>query len=807
MLTVTDLNGITEALSDFKDVQRTREVNGEYSLSFLLFETDRNAHSFPLVKEESVITLEEDLQEYRIKKIKRTNINNRPVKFIEAHHVFFDLIDNFIYTEITNTQTMTDAVTFALNGSGYTFDIIDAFPNKDVGTDFGNKNSLKLLDQICELYGAEIERDNRHLTFRTQIGVDAGVQIRFGYNIKAIDEQIDSSNLSTYIKGYGKKDEETGLYLAEAEYTSPNASIYGIKNADPVYDERFTDSASLQTELQTRIIDTPEVSLVLDFLEMRKAGFPFNSAGSGDTVYVIHEILGMDLNARAMKVIDYPDKNDPRSAKVTLSNLRPSLTDVTANLDNISKKMNDLFTGTGEIKTSLLEEAVRIATRSLQNASTELEFPEAGGIIGRSKIDPNDLTVFNSNGIGISNDGGQTFREAITADGFVLSAGVIGKLGANNIKTEELIVGTNISMGANAYISWNNVLSQPFIPTSADQIGGITASSPRLTHITSTGIYTGDISATTGTFTGALSGATGTFAGALTSGEITVQSGGFLDRSNFLMMTGSTYGIRLRTSGGTNPDLKIMLSDKGNIFSETRFNLFEVNANQSTFTKDVSIGEDLFVSNTIQSLSTIYGAYLSISQNASIEWDLTAKGNVYLEYLNGYLGRNIKLNSNLYQQGTYEIESFKFKANPQTSYFQAQANSGLRVQNSSGTYQPCYASSYPGASKREWKMNIRDFEGNALDLIETMRVRNYQYKGDYEDLDSDGVLRRIKEPHEVKTRTGLILEEAPEAVTMGEGVEIYALTTTNTKGIQELHKMFLDEIAELKARILTLEGN
>src|SRR5690606_16007426 len=40
----------------------------------------------------------------------------------------------------------------------------------------------------------------------------------------------------------------------------------------------------------------------------------------------------------------------------------------------------------------------------------------------------------NSAGLGISKDGGQTFQEAITADGFVLSVGAVGRLAANHIQ-------------------------------------------------------------------------------------------------------------------------------------------------------------------------------------------------------------------------------------------------------------------------------------------------------------------------------------------------------------------------------------
>jgi len=66
-------------------------------------------------------------------------------------------------------------------------------------------------------------------------------------------------------------------------------------------------------------------------------------------------------------------------------------------------------------------------------------------------------------------------------------------VGASKIKTNELIVGTNITMGANATITWGQVTSQPFIPSSASDVGALSTTwanglSSLPTFITSTKI-------------------------------------------------------------------------------------------------------------------------------------------------------------------------------------------------------------------------------------------------------------------------------------------------------------------------------
>lgn len=54
-----------------------------------------------------------------------------------------------------------------------------------------------------------------------------------------------------------------------------------------------------------------------------------------------------------------------------------------------------------------------------------------------------------------------------------------------------MILSSNVEMGPNATISWGQVSNQP----NAAQLGGVMEGSPRLTHITAYGLYTGTISA------------------------------------------------------------------------------------------------------------------------------------------------------------------------------------------------------------------------------------------------------------------------------------------------------------------------
>ena len=88
-------------------------------------------------------------------------------------------------------------------------------------------------------------------------------------------------------------------------------------------------------------------------------------------------------------------------------------------------------------------------------------------------------------------------------------------------------------------------------------------------------------------------------------------------------------------------------------------------------------------------------------------------------------------------------------------------------------------------SKRELKKNIRTYEGDALAIVNSMRITEYQYLNDIEGIDRPYV--------------GLILDEAPVEVadTKGEGVLVAQGTWLNSRAIQQL----LQRVEELERKV------
>ncbi|MFS0820752.1 phage tail protein [Bacillus sp. 1P02SD] len=423
MLTVRDLMGNEELLTDFKELTLNRKVNGEKVISLTILPTQHNEHSFPKVEEESILTFNNE--EYVIKKVSGRGIGNTFIKRVEAiHKIYVDLINKQQPRIHNGSMTFANYLSFVFDGTGYTFSIIDSF-NAQSFENLGNDNRLALLQKGLERYKAEMDIWSTNIRFKKKVGNDTDIQFRYGHNIKSIEKNVDTTNLATVIRG-------TGAEGISAYYRSPNADIFGEIDAPPVNDERFTSQETLLEEMKARLEDTPEFSITIDFVDLRAAGYPWTVPNEGDRVFIIYEPMNdLLIETRILEITEVYDVNfNVIKTNVTLANYKKTFAGTM--FDNVNKRLRDIVNDDGIVRYNALDEWVKIATEAIKSAQTELVFEN--GIIARDKNNPNFLVVLNSNGLGISRDGGQTFKDAITSEGFVLSAGAIGQLNANNIQ-------------------------------------------------------------------------------------------------------------------------------------------------------------------------------------------------------------------------------------------------------------------------------------------------------------------------------------------------------------------------------------
>lgn len=423
ILSITDLSGNTEMLTDHGVVTRSRKINGERQISFDVTPTDGNAHAIDLVAVESIV--EFDCEPYVIKTCEVSSLGDSYVKSVDATHKFYVDLINSQQPEIRNgSMTFLNALAFIFNGTNYTYTTTSSF-NAQRFENFGNTNRLSLLNTVLQRYKAEFKVEGNLVTFSAEIGAKTDYQFRYGYNVEAIKETYNTQNLATKISGRGANTgtDENPKYIT-AEYTSPNASIFGIIEAEPYSNENYTSVETLTEALKEQLQDTPEFSVTVDFAELEEQGV--GVINEGDYVHTIYEpINDLYLYTRVMEIVEEFDEDlTLLSRQVTLANFAEDY--AMTQLQATAKAMRAIVDDGGKIKFDALDAAVINATRALQSAQTQLKFEN--GILAIDPTNPDKLVLFNSAGIGVSKDGGVTFPEAITGDGIntsLLTAGVI----------------------------------------------------------------------------------------------------------------------------------------------------------------------------------------------------------------------------------------------------------------------------------------------------------------------------------------------------------------------------------------------
>lgn len=307
-----------EPLAQIGQFEMKQEVNGEFSLSLTSFNIPSNP-AYNILKEEAIITADD--YEFRVKQIKE----NRNSKAVIALSVFYDLNDKRQNSIYGGTRTFDEFATFIFGGTGWTF-TTDMSTEYKLIPNFGEDNVIKLVQTLCQVFECEYEiKKGKHIHFSKQIGADNDAQYRWGHNIQTISHHVDTSNLKTYIEGFGAVSEGGGQVWAS--YTSPLASnpMIGKREAEPFRDEKYISASDLADHLKTILTDEPIVSIELDSVELVNRDL-------GERVWLIYEPLNMEIQSRIMSQTKKIVNGVIRTVQVTLGNHVPqTITDILVN--------------------------------------------------------------------------------------------------------------------------------------------------------------------------------------------------------------------------------------------------------------------------------------------------------------------------------------------------------------------------------------------------------------------------------------------------------------------------------------------
>ncbi|GBD74120.1 hypothetical protein TEHN7126_2375 [Tetragenococcus halophilus subsp. halophilus] len=311
----------------FEIKQEQNEIN---EITFNINLNGRNRISYDLVQYENYIMW--NGQTYIIKQMTESASGMSLRKKVTAMHISIELKDGYQYDELTGKRSVSQLLThvFKAGDLGFSWEVIDK-DNQFITVEqenFGSDNYKKLIDEILDDYDAIMIADNKHLYFYPRGGYGNVVedQIRYKYNTDDVSFDIDTLELKTQIKGFGKKDEDNDdkYYFGPITYTSPKAETWGIRIQDPVQDERYTVPGNMEKRLKKDLQDVPEISgtVTLKFQ---------SDLHIYDYVPFIYEPLNINEYIQIVSLTEYP-MQPSKPPNVTLSNTKKTMTSILASL-------------------------------------------------------------------------------------------------------------------------------------------------------------------------------------------------------------------------------------------------------------------------------------------------------------------------------------------------------------------------------------------------------------------------------------------------------------------------------------------
>lgn len=411
MITFTDVeNNEYQAQCE---IEKTDAVNGEKSLSgTIYFGQDVKAN---IAKGWTLSFLNEDYVVVTYTK----NDKENTVAFSAVQAFFYKMSKTGFYEKWNGSHPFSSYLDALFAGTGYTYDntaSVAAFEKQD----WGMSDRLSLFNDIIDQANVEFYVEGTVIHVVPAMGSDLSTIVRKKFNLDTAEIQTDNTSFATYGRGYGaySKPNDTTSKRLEVEYKSPLYDYYypkfGAIEAVPVADERYTIADNLLAAVKEKVDKSWSISLTLNLVDLQSVGYKYAMATPGDYITVIDENLNFSDKVRIIKVTsDYDIRGTRTKTEVECGSLSFAEQQKTS-----QSTLSNVAAGKIPVPNEWLTSQVQLATNSLLAARTELRFTDQG-IIAVDKSDANKVVILNSAGLGVSTDGGQTFKSAVTADGVV----------------------------------------------------------------------------------------------------------------------------------------------------------------------------------------------------------------------------------------------------------------------------------------------------------------------------------------------------------------------------------------------------
>lgn len=373
-----------------------------------------------------------------------------------AWHVYYDSENYLISDSYVVDKNCNDALDHLNNATEPASEFTTISDVTSINSFRCVRKSLReAVETVCERWGGHIVRNNFNIAIRQNIGVDNGVTVRYGKNLKDIVVTEDWDKVVTKLMPVGRdgiKLPEVYL-IADTSYPIPYTKVVSFeqdineedyKNADgttdtAAYEAALIDDLRLQAQKYIEVNQYPQINYTLK-------GNLEKITDIGDKVEVIDERLGVDLVTSVIS-FDY-DCILEKYTEVSFGNFKKKLSGYSG---AISAGVSTAIKETTETVTATLQDEMTAATSQIWEAlSGSNVIYEGDKILVVDRLPKESATyvmMINAAGIGFSNTGiNGTFSSAWSINGTLNMQNInVINLVADLIKGGTLKLGSNLN--------------------------------------------------------------------------------------------------------------------------------------------------------------------------------------------------------------------------------------------------------------------------------------------------------------------------------------------------------------------------
>ena len=167
---------------------------------------------------------------------------------------------------------------------------------------------------LLDVYGGEWDFDNFTVESKNRLGADRGFAIRYGKNLKTLQQDENCAAVYTAVYPYWMSADEQIVVLPEQVVNAPGtfdfSRYYPLDLSDRWQEapDEATLRAAAESYITSNNIGVPDVSITVDFValwqtENYKDLAPLEMVAIGDDVTVTFEKLGVDASARVVATV------------------------------------------------------------------------------------------------------------------------------------------------------------------------------------------------------------------------------------------------------------------------------------------------------------------------------------------------------------------------------------------------------------------------------------------------------------------------------------------------------------------------